>query len=156
VNGDRDGDWADDERLAADLADAVRSAERVPARFLHAGKAAFAWRTVDAELARLTFDSVAAEPATAGTRSGSGSRRTLTFVASRLTIDVEATDGALLGQVVPPEPGELELQSRDGTRHTVAVDEVGWFRIAVRPTGLFRLRLSTASGPTVNTEWIAL
>jgi len=150
------GDW-DDERITAELSDAVREAEEVPGRFLHAGRSAFAWRTVDAELAELTADSAdsaATEPA--GTRSDTTPRRALTFTAGDVTIDVEVAAGALLGQIVPPQPGELELQSRDGAPHTVPVDAVGWFRIGVRPAGLFRLRLRTESGRTVHTEWTRL
>lgn len=148
------GDWDDDERLAADLADAMRSAEQVPASFVRAGKAALAWRTVDAELAQLTFDSAGAQPA--GVRADTAPLRALTFTASQVTIEIEVATDALLGQIVPPQPGELELQPRTGTPHTVPVDDVGWFRLSPRPAGLFRLRLRTTSGLSVDTEWITL
>lgn len=50
-----------DEELLAELGAALRTAEEVPAGFVNAGKAAFAWRGVDAELAALTFDSAGAD-----------------------------------------------------------------------------------------------
>lgn len=45
------GCWDSDEHLLADLAEAVLAARKVPPRLVDAGKAAFAWHTVDAELA---------------------------------------------------------------------------------------------------------
>ena len=55
--------WGDDDHLLAALGEAVRAARAVPPEFTAAGQAAFTWRTIDAELAALTFDSAAAEPA---------------------------------------------------------------------------------------------
>ncbi|MEU6408355.1 hypothetical protein [Microbispora sp. NPDC046933] len=48
--------WDDDDRLLEELGHAVREA-RVPESFVRAGKAAFAWRTADAELAEVQLDS---------------------------------------------------------------------------------------------------
>lgn len=143
----------DDERLLAELGDAVRARAEVPDRFVAAGKAAFAWRTVDAELAALSYDS-ATSPAGAGTRAEAASLRAMTFVASTLTIELEITGDALLGQIVPPRPGEVSVQTRHGTQAAVPVDEVGWFAVRPVPDRMFRLRLRTADGATVVTEWI--
>jgi hypothetical protein len=148
------GAWDDDELLAADLAEAMTAAARVPDRFVRAGKAAFGWRTVDAELAQLSFDSAGA--ASEGTRAETAVLRAMTFAASQVAIEIEVTADGLLGQIVPPQQGELDLRWRDGTTRTVPVDEVGWFRIGPRPTGLFRLYLRTASGLSVCTEWVTL
>jgi len=51
-----DPEWNDDEKLIEALREAFASADDVPAAFVEAGKAAFAWRTIDAELAALTYD----------------------------------------------------------------------------------------------------
>jgi len=143
-----------DDDILAELAEARRAASDVPGRILEIGRAAFAWRTVDAELVALSHDS-AASP-TAGTRAEQAAVRALTFVARDLTIEVEVTDDALQGQVVPPQPGEIELRDRTGAVATAPVDEVGWFVIARVPRGMFRLHLHTASGATVVTEWITI
>ncbi len=142
--------------LLTELAAALRAERAVPARFLAAGRAAFTWHTVDAELAALTTDP--AEPATAGAgnRDEQAGLRALTFVSSRATVEVEVTDDALLGQVAPPQPGEVTLRSRDGSGQTVPVDDIGWFRISPRPVGLFQLHLRTGSGLSVLTEWTRL
>ena len=49
--------WADDDQLFAALKEAMRAARAVPPEFVEAGKSAYAWRNIDAELASLTYDS---------------------------------------------------------------------------------------------------
>jgi hypothetical protein len=146
-----------DERLLAELEEALRTAQEVPARFVEVGKEAFTWYGVDAELADLSYDS-AEQPAgaLAGTRADLRAVRALTFVAGGITIEVEATANALQGQVVPPRSGAIALWLRDGSTSTVPVDEVGWFLFATRPVGLFRLHLRTSDGSSVRTAWTAL
>ncbi|MFD8491723.1 hypothetical protein [Amycolatopsis sp. NPDC059657] len=143
-----------EEELLAELEAALRTAEEVPAGFVNAGKAAFAWRGVDAELAALTFDSAGAE--VAGTRADSASVRALTYSAAEVTLEVEVGPDALHGQVVPPQAGELDVRLRDGGTTTVPVDAVGWFVVRPKPAGTFRLRLRTADGKTVLTDWTSL
>lgn len=151
-------DRNDDDQLLASLGEAVRSAKDVPARFVEIGKAAFTWREIDAELAALTHDSAdsAIGRVAARTRADPADLRTLTFVASRLTVELEVVPDALLGQLVPPQPGEIELLRRDGATSMAAVDDVGWFAIRPLPSGLFRLRVRPAQGEPVMTEWILL
>lgn len=146
--------WDDDERLLAELGDALRSADEVPRRFVDAGKAAYTWRSVDAELAALTFDSATSELATT-TRAEPATLRALTFAAADLTIEVEVTSDALLGQVVPPQAGEVTLELRDGTTYTAPIDEVGWFALRPLPAATFRLQVATEAGE-VRTDWVTL
>jgi hypothetical protein len=148
--------WDSDERLIAELGEALRAEREVPASFVELGRAAFAWHNVDAELAELTFDSATDPGALAGVRSEPASVRAMTFTASRLTIELEVADDALLGQVVPAQAGELEIQLRDGSASAVPVDEVGWFMIRPRPAGLFRISVRTETGAEVCTQWTDL
>ncbi len=148
------GDQDDDERLLADLADAVAAAQAVPPTFLAAGKAAFAWHDVDAELAELSYDSASEPPATlAATRTGTAAPRTLSYAAGALTVEVELAADRVHGQVIPAQPGEIALIARTGPAGTTTVDEAGWFAFDTRPTGPFRLRLRTAEGRSVITAW---
>lgn len=147
------GYWDSDEHLLADLAEAVQAARNVPQRLLDAGKAAFAWHTVDAELAALAFDS-AGEPA--GTRAETATLRAMTFVSSHVTIEVELTADALLGQIAPPAAGELLVRQADGHVQTVPVDALGYFTVRPCPTGMFRLELTRPTGPRVLTAWTTL
>ena len=52
-------DRSNDDELLAALGRALQAQEVVPDAVLEAAKGAYAWRTIDAELAALTFDSVA-------------------------------------------------------------------------------------------------
>jgi len=145
----------DDEWLLAELGEGLRSAGDVPPEFIAAGKAALAWRAVDAELATLIRDSDD-DRSLAGTRAEAASLRSLSFVAGDLSIEVEVTADALLGQVVPPQPGQVELGTPAGSAQTVPVDEVGWFVIQPVPQSMFRLHLSTSDGAAVITQWVTL
>jgi hypothetical protein len=146
-------DPLDDDQLLAELGAAMRGAAQVPPRFVAFGKSAFAFRGVSAEIAALTQDSVGT---LAGTRSESAALRSLTFVASELTIELEVTADALLGQVVPPRAGEIELVGPGGVMATTAVDDVGWFAVRPAPTGPVRLQLRTTGGESIRTEWTTL
>ena len=65
------GWWDDDEELLALLRDALAEQRDVPARFVEAGKASYAWHSIDAELAALAYDSVADPSPFAGANASS-------------------------------------------------------------------------------------
>ncbi|HEX5496683.1 MAG TPA: hypothetical protein VFX70_19150 [Mycobacteriales bacterium] len=151
--------WRDDDRLLDALAGALRAADVVPRSFVEAGKATYAWHNVDAELAALTYDSSRDQPAQsqrspAGTESAS--LLALTFTASQLTIELELNGDALLGQLVPPQSGEVELHVARGLVSTTPIDDVGYFLIRPIPAAPFRLHCRTDSGPSALTNWITL
>jgi len=149
--------WSSDDQLVDKLDGALRAAESVPRDFVEAGKAAYAWHDIDAELAALTYDSALdTERVAAVTRAEPAPLRSLTFAAAQLVIELEVTDDALLGQVVPPQPGELEVRLANGQVIVATIDEVGCFVIRPVPTGSFRLRCRTDAGASVLTDWIAL
>jgi hypothetical protein len=151
-------DWHDDEKLLADLHDALRDEYAVPSRLVDIGKAAFAWRNVDAELAELVHDSAAADAnaAPAGTRAGPTAVRALSFSVGPTTIEVELTPDALRGQVIPPRAGEMDIEHRDDGTRTVPVDEDGWFAVHPCPAGFVRLRLRREDDQPVITVWTTL
>jgi hypothetical protein len=172
--------WSDDDDLlVATLKRALRPAASIPESFVAAGKAAFAWRTIDAELAALTYDSAQQsdkplDPAdvddqlVGASRADSAPLRALTFASAELTIEVEVTHDALFGQLVPPQPGRVDVCVANGAANGVAdgeaitdvpIDEVGCFIIRPVPSGSFRLRCHTdpagpSAGATVLTGWM--
>jgi hypothetical protein len=150
--------WEDDDQLLAALREAFRSARSVPAEFTATAKATFAWREIDAELATLTWDSVSAgaEAELAGQRAESASLRSLTFTSGELTLEIEVTASALLGQLVPPGPGRIEARTVDGDAVAAVIDQVGGFTICPIPRGPFRLYCHTMSGADVLTSWLTL
>ena len=148
--------WDDDELLAR-LAEAQRATESVPREFIEVGKAAFAWRNFDAELAELVYDSALEGAQLAGQiRAEQAQLRALTFTAAALTIEVEVTGEALLGQLVPPEAGEVKVITPAGEVQVEPIDDVGCFTIRPVPAGSFRNHCRTASGTFVATNWLNL
>jgi hypothetical protein len=149
-------DGWDDEELLAALQQALRSRSAVPDEFVEAGKSAFAWRNIDAELAQLTYDSTRGADELVATRAESAAIRALTFTSPRLSIELEVTEDSLLGQVLPVQAATIEVEARSGTESTLTADEIGCFTIRPIPRGPFRLRCRAAAGIEILTSWITL
>jgi hypothetical protein len=147
--------WDDEELLAA-LREALAERQSVPADFVQAAKSAFAWHNIDAELAELTYDSSRDAELEPSTRAETASIRALTFTSAHLTIELEVTEDAVLGQIVPPQPGTVRVQPGEGAETTVPADDIGCFSIRPIPTGTFRLHCRTATNADALTGWIAL
>jgi hypothetical protein len=145
-------DW-DDEQLMAALQAAIKARQDVPDRFLEMGKNAFAWHSIDAELAQLTYDS--SRDAVAAVRSEAASIRALTFTSGRLSIELEVADNMLVGQIIPPRSGTLEVHTTAGVTSS-PVDEIGCFTVSPIPASPFRIRCRTEDGEDVLTGWITL
>jgi hypothetical protein len=150
----RDG-WDDDQLLAA-LREAMRARQAVPPKFVEAGKSAYAWHNVDAELAQLTYDSSHDMNWLSSVRSETASIRALTFTSARFLIDLEVSEEALLGQIMPPQAGTIEAESRTGVRTTAPLDDAGSFCLGPVPPSPFRLHCRTADGTDLVTGWITL
>jgi hypothetical protein len=140
--------------LLAALRAAVEARAAVPAAFIEAGRGAYAWHDIDAELARLSYDSLLDAGQAAAMRSEDAPVRALTFQSASFSIEVEVTEDALFGQLIPPRPGTAELQTRSGPSVTVRIDDVGCFTFGPRPDGPFRLRCRTGAQAEVRTAWV--
>jgi hypothetical protein len=156
VPGDRDELGLEEELRRA----AVRF-DPVPPELLAAAADAFSWRTIEAELAELVFDSQVDHDDVALVR-GPPERRLLSFHAARLTIDLEVTSTSssrgLVGQLAPPRQASVEIRVGD-TSIAVAADDLGRFRAGPVPTGPMSLRCGVASGepgPPVVTDWVPI
>ncbi|MDG4830809.1 hypothetical protein O7627_16050 [Solwaraspora sp. WMMD1047] len=156
------GSWppADDNTLLTELGEALREAGPVPQEFETSARAAFTWRTVDAELAlaELTFDSACdAEPAGL-TRSGgrdAGAARTLAFRSGPVVVEIEVTEAGIVGQLSPASGGRVTARTANGAYDEAAVDPVGFFSLAAPPPGPVRLCAHTA-GYAIATSWVSL
>ena len=149
-------DDRDDDQLLAALGEAIRARLAVPAQFIEAGKNAYAWHNIDAELAQLTYDSQENRRELAVVRSETASVRALTFTSAHLTMELEVTENAVLGQIIPPRAGTLEVHTRAGEITATEMDEIGCFAVDPIPDSPFRLRCRTADGADVLTGWITL
>jgi hypothetical protein len=144
-----------DEQLLAALREAVRAREAVPSWFVEMGKNAYAWHDVDAELAQLTYDSSADAELSAAVRSEPASIRALTFTSARLSMELEVNEASLLGQIIPPLAGTIEIHTKEGVT-TLPVDEIGYFVVEPVPPSPFRLRFRSTDGIDMVTGWITL
>lgn len=149
-----------DARLLEMLRGVVSRADPVPADVEEAARAAYTWRTIDAELAELAYDSLLDDDSLAGVRS-TGAPRTLTFEGPAFSVELEiAADGTsrrLLGQLVPPRPAEIEVRHSGGLLR-LGADEVGRFAaggIAPGPVSLC-CRMSGTDWPPFETAWVTV
>jgi hypothetical protein len=146
-----------DEQLLSDVGAAIAAADAVPAAVLDAAKASFTWRTVDAELAELVFDSATEE--LVGVRSASETTRQMTFRAPGVEIEVSLlSEGTrrIIGQLVPPQHAEIELRYGTESRR-VTTDHLGRFTLHDVPVGPVSLRcIYGDDAAVVQTDWMLL
>lgn len=148
--------------LLVTLRAALAETEPVPAEVVAGAKGAYTWRTIDAELAELTFDSVLTGEL-AGTRGAVGTR-TLSFDYGALAVELEVEGSGptfqLAGQVAPRPPQSIEVHHVDDVEPLVAVpDRLGRFTVTGVRRGPIRLllRFSPADGPAMLlTEWVTI
>ena len=154
-------DEPDHARLEEELRGLAARLEPVPGRLVQAAVDAYAWRTVDADLAELVFDSLADQDEAALVR-GRQQERLLSFRTSGLTIEVEVTAAGpsrrLIGQLVPPQRAEVEIRQQDEVV-TLITDEFGRFIAESLPAGPVSLRCGPAAeahrSPVV-TDWVPI
>jgi hypothetical protein len=150
-----------DNELEEELRRIAAQVEPVPPGLIDAAVGAFAWRTIDADLAELVFDSSADQDEAALVR-GTGQARMLSFRAGSMTIDVEVTATAesrtLVGQLTPPQEASVDIQQATGM-DTVHADELGRFSAGPLRAGPLSLRChpgARLSQPPVVTDWVTI
>jgi hypothetical protein len=147
--------WNDDDELIRDFSMALR-APAVDERILAGARMAFAWRTVDADLAlaQILYDSYLSDAV--GVRGdGPQSPRTLAFQGDQFGVEIELADTGIEGQLIPPQAGTVQLMTAEGTFATAIADEVGCFSLPSPPRGAMRLNCSTDAG-RFTTEWVTI
>jgi hypothetical protein len=144
-----------DDQLIATLGAAIQHADPVPEHVLAGARAAFTWRTIDAELAELVFDSATE---LTGVRSEDTARQ-VTFQAPGVEIEVMVIENGqrrIVGQLVPPSAVTVQLAAGESVTET-QTDELGRFTFNDVQPGPVRLSVLGASGEDlVHTEWILL
>jgi hypothetical protein len=143
--------WTDDE-LLSELGKALDEPP-VDENIIRAAQAAFTWRTVDAELEMLSLDTGLVQAGAAPVRgAGPGSPQTFTFHGERLSVEVEIDDAGIVGQLIPPGPGQVTMVTPGGPNATTQADEVGCFTLPTPPSGPVRLDCLLGADHFV-TEW---
>jgi hypothetical protein len=90
-----------------------------------------------------------------GWRADSDDARVLIFTSSPLSLELEVMAGHVVGQIVPPGPGEILVETSDGATFHVAADDIGFFDLSSGPRGSVRLRCETPTG-RLTTDWVCL
>lgn len=148
-----------------ELGELLMRIDPVPPELAEQVRRSFCWRTLDAELAELSFDSlVDREPALAVRSDGdrTAEPRLLGFGAvvdgQDLSIDVEINSAAggstLVGQLWPAGATSIQVQTGTGEVGTVPTDELGRFFVEPVPQGPVRLRVEHG-GRVVQTTWVS-
>jgi hypothetical protein len=141
-----------DDELLAELRAALAEADLVTDRQREAARAAFTWRTVDAELAELLHDSALEA---AAVRGADDAPRTLSFASGELTLEVEIDGDTVMGQVVGAAAQSVVLQRSVSHDQPLEVDSAGFFR--VEGVGPGPLRFVVQAGDwTLTSPWVAI
>ena len=152
--------WVDDEALARDLTAALAGSD-LYGRVEQAGLRAFGIQRqmvalrdeLDLLLLDLVHDSDY-DDALVAVRDRSGdSSRSLVFEGDGVGVELELTDEHVEGQLIPAGQGRVALRGPDGEIADVPTDEVGYFRLEVRPHGPVQLVCSSDAGACA-TQWL--
>lgn len=148
--------WSE-ERLLAELKEAMRAARPVPAAVDEFAREIFDLVDVPGSVAELVFDSRETEPA--GVRTAQPSRE-MSFRAPGVEIEVTVLAEGLrhvVGQLIPPQRATVELMLRD-ERRTAEADRLGRFSFDDVPAGPLSLQcvLEDDAATVVQTEWMVI
>jgi hypothetical protein len=144
-----------DDALLDELRSAMAESAIIPERLISDAKAAFAWRTVDQELERLTLESDSLfEDAVMTRGSGDDVARVLLFEGNGIGLEIEIRDRVIVGQVFPMTGALITVVGASGPSVETRTDELGCF-VADRTTdGPIRVRCDTQESSFI-TEWLA-
>jgi hypothetical protein len=158
-----------DEELLAELRGLFAEIDPPNPVLLDQARLAFGWRTIDADLAELAYDSLADREVLAAVRDGSAGfgPRLLGFgtelagdedgLAVEVEVSIERGRPTLVGQLMPPTPATISVQRFGASPDTVPVvpaDDLGRFRVDPVPPGPVRLRIETGDR-TIETSWVS-
>ena len=118
----------------------------VPQLLQDGARAAFTWRTIDAELAELMRDSAEAEEEAAALVRGGHGPRQLSFESPKLGIELEVTatgprERRLEGQLLPPADATVTIERPGEDGLSVQSDELGRFVLDGLRAGVLRLHV---------------
>jgi len=147
-----------DEILLDALHRAITQLPGAPSTAVEAARATFTWRTIDAELAVLTSDSLEDEELV-GTReeptTGPMGARMLTFEAPSFSVEIMVTrDLRILGFIAPASPGRVSIDHSGGIAR-LETDELGRFETGPLQSGPVRLHV-VVDDTHVDTTWVLI
>jgi hypothetical protein len=145
----------DDEALMARIRDMFRRVDAPPAWLVEAAKLSYGLRDVDLELAALVADSE--DESAVGVRAAGTTARMLTFDGEDLTIELElhaaGAGPAIIGQLVPPGPAQVDVHQVGGGA-SVQADDLGRFSVDSLGSGPCRLICRRSGHKPTATPWL--
>ena len=147
------------ENVESRLRAVTGEADQVPSLVVDGGRAAFAMRTIDAELAELVADS-AYDDSGLVTRAVVSDVRMLSFECGDVTVELDAetdptTRSIRLQGIAVGAVGEVVVV-RATERHAFPLGPDGRFDAGTAVAGPLRLELTTADGRRVTTSWVSV
>ena len=144
-----------EDKILSLLHRALDESDPVPTDVTDFARAAISWRTVDADLAQLSYDS-SEESTPIGVRSLSVARM-LSFETSAWAIDIEYNTASrlLMGQIEPSREVAVELHLAGGVVATES-DELGRFSFDGILPGPIALVFRPSGDEMIKTEWTLL
>lgn len=153
---DERGVSLDDEVFTGQLRAVAARVDPPPALLVDFARASLAWRTVDADLAELSYDSAVDATLVDAVRGTVRAPRLLTFDLGETVIEFEVSGEGdrrrLVGQVVPMQPARIEVRHSSGAI-AVEADDHGRFAAEGVPPGPVSLRCVLAGGTVLHTDW---
>jgi hypothetical protein len=142
----------EDQAVLDDLTAALTARRDVQSRHREAAQAAFTWRTVDAELMELAYDSLDEPSTVRGVVSAQP--RALSFTSRRGSLEVEVDGDRVRGHVVPAAVVTVIMTNAAGERAEATTDEDGMFVLMGTLPGPVRFTVEGDVGGT--TPWVTL
>lgn len=141
--------------LIAALRKGLGQSDPVPSDVAEFAKASYTWRSIEAELAELEYDS-AEEVLPSGVRS-SATARMISFQVGQWMLDIEydESSGRLMGAISPGAAYAIDLHS-PGALFTTESDEVGRFTAEGISSGPLSMVLRFHDGGVIKTQWVVL
>lgn len=156
------GTSMEDDLLIGRLQAVAARVDPPPALLTEFVRAALDWRTLDAQLAELTYDSATDDALVDAVRGTVRAPRLLTFDMGETAVEFEVSaQGAqrrLVGQLVPMQPARIEIRHAEGVT-AVETDEHGRFAADGIPAGPVSLRCRLGDGEhgrVLHTDWSAI
>lgn len=148
-------DSGPDDAPLEQLRTALRPSSELRGSVVQSGIAAFAWRTIDIELAEL----LAEPPRPLVTTRSPETGRHFTFDSGTTVVDlvIEEHAGSLIlrGWIDPATEANVRIVGSDGTEvATCTSDDLGRFRVTAMAHG--PVRLEVTRDPLLCTEWFQL